>query len=158
MVDKVAYEFDPFELVGIPAPKGKKIEAKAAISEFILEEVLNYVGQGRSPVSGGKWKRGLSPEYKKQKAKYSSALFANMELHGDMLDALEVVQNPKGKLELRVKGREADKADGHNNHTGRSSLPPREFIPKEGQTFKKPILDGIKRIAQEFLDDAENSR
>ena len=145
MVDKVAYNFDPFELVGEEKPSGKLRQIKKEICDFVRDEVLSFVGSGKSPVKGGAWKRTLSPEYKKQKAKKSSALFANMELTGDMLDSLECVAVGEN-LELRIKGKQADKADGHNNHTGRSRLPRREFIPKENQTFKEQILQGIREI------------
>lgn len=154
-MDKIAYKFDPFELVGVDKPKSNLRQAKQEICEFIRDEVLNYVGDGKSPVAGGKWKRSLSPEYKKKKAEESSVTFANMELSGDMLDALECVQTSDGEIELRIKGREAAKADGHNNHSGRSKLPAREFIPKENQTFKRDILDGIKDIAKSYFDDEE---
>jgi hypothetical protein len=152
MVDKISYEFDPFELMGLPTPSSNVRLAKQELCEFILEEVLSHVGDGKSPVSGGKWKRSLSKDYKKKKSEISSSLFANMELQGDMLDSLECVINRAGNLELRIKGREAAKADGHNNHSGKSKLPPREFIPKPNQTFKRDIISGMRDIAEEFLD------
>lgn len=151
MVQKIAFRFDPFELAGVERPKSGLTQAKQEMCDLILEEVLSHVGDGKSPVEGGKWKRTLSEAYKKVKAKSSSALFANMELTGDMLDAMECVIVGKD-LELRIQGPEADKADGHNNHTGRSKLPPREFIPKEGQTFKRSIRQSLKSIAEEFMD------
>lgn len=155
MVDKIAYRFDPFELAGVEPPKTGKAQAKRDICNLVLEEVLSHVGEGKSPVAGGKWRRSLSKEYKARKAQFSSSLFANMELTGDMLDALECVVVGKD-LELRIKGKEADKADGHNNHTGRSSLPAREFIPKTDQTFRKSIRDGIKQIAMEYIEDGQS--
>jgi hypothetical protein len=154
-VNKIAFTFDPFELAGIDPPADPKAAAAARkeIADFVLEEVLAACGQGKSPVAGGRWKRSLSPAYKKKKAEFSSALFANMELEGDMLDKLECVEVRGGQLELRIRGKEADKADGHNNHSGRSSLPPREFIPKEGGSFKRDILAGVKAIAREYFED-----
>jgi hypothetical protein len=149
---KVSFKFDPYELVGLDRPGSGEREARHDIADFILEEVLNSVGAGKSPVSGGQWKRTLSPEYKKKKAAISSALFANMELQGDMLDALECVLTKDGMLELRIAGDQAPKADGHNNHSGKSSLPAREFIPKADQTFKRDILAGVKSIALEHFE------
>lgn len=154
---KISYEFDPFELVGLEPPASAR-DRKAALDEirdYIRTEILQYCGDGNSPVQGGSWKRTLSPEYKKIKEKISGANFANLELYGDMLDALECVITSDGNLSLQIVGSEADKADGHNNFSGKSELPPREFIPNEakGQTLKQPIRIGIKAIAESFLDD-----
>lgn len=148
--DEIYFEFDPFELVGRKPPIGKISEAKREIADLVLDAVLDYVGDGSSPVANGKWKRSLSPAYMKIKREESSAGFANMELSGDMLDSLEVV-NSGSKLRLRIKdSTEAAKADGHNNHSGRSKLPQRQFIPKEGETFKRSILSEIRNIIDEF--------
>lgn len=150
---KVVYEFDPFD--GLEKPKSKKDtkEALKEIAEFVRDEILQYVGDAKSPVSGGKWKASLSPEYKELKKEISGSSVANMELYGDMLDALEakVVGN---KIKVGwFSGEQAAKADGHNNFSGESSLPTRQSIPKEGQTFKRDILQGIKAIAKEFIEE-----
>lgn len=152
---EISFEFDPFDLVGLEAPAEGADEARKKMADFLLEKVLSYVGDGKSPVAGGEWKRTLSPEYKKVKSKVSSKLFANMELYGDMLDALEVA-DLGSDLSLRIVGPEADKADGHNNHSGKSKLPLREFIPKDGGTFKRDIIAGMRDIALDFLKEAEN--
>lgn len=153
-IKKVAYEFDPFELIGVAAPANKSDRRKALeeIADYVRAEVLQYVGSATSPVKGHGWKSSLSPEYKKLKKEISGKAIANMELYGDMLDALECVVTSGGMLELRIKGSEAPKADGHNNHSGESSLPERRFIPAEGETFKQPILNGMKQIAKAFID------
>lgn len=147
---KIFFEFDPFELVGMTKPKRGARDARQEIADLVLTEVLDYVGEARSPIQSGRWKSSLSKEYKKRKADWSSSLVANMELTGDMLDSLEVWEY-NGKLRLGIRdSREAKKADGHNNHSGRSSLPAREFIPKEGQTFKRRITDAMRQIIREY--------
>lgn len=151
-MDKIAYKFDPEELTGEEIPKGRVREAMREIGEFVKEQVLSYVGEAKSPVAGGKWKRSLSKSYKDYKSEFSSSTIANMELTGDMLDALEVV-NVGDELELRIEGSEAAKADGHNNFSGNSTLPLREFIPKPNQTFKRDIIDGIRKIIKDFQDE-----
>lgn len=153
MPTKVAFEFDPFELAGIDPPKKNIGKAREDIAKMIAREVIEAAGDGRSPVAGGSWKRSLSKEYKKRKVAQGGNAYADMLLDGDMLLATDCVV--KGtKLELRTKGsKEAAKADGHNNHSGKSSLPLREFIPKEGQTFKRDIIDGIRQIAKEYAGD-----
>jgi hypothetical protein len=158
-IQKVAYEFDPFELIGLDAPKDRSTrrEALEEIADYVRTEILQYVGDAKSPVKGGAWKASLSPAYAKLKAEISGSSKANMELTGDMLDAMECVITSRGTLELRIKGAEAAKADGHNNFSGDSSLPAREFIPNEdkGQTFKQPILNGMKQIARAFIDEED---
>ena len=147
MANKVGFEFDPWELAGIEKPKTGRRAKKREMCELVLSEVLESCSKGRSPVRNGKWKRSLSPEYRKKKIAQGGSSFSDMELIGEMLDELECVQKPNGNLELRIQGKQAGKADGHNNHSGKSSLPPREFIPKDGETFKRNIIDGLREIA-----------
>jgi uncharacterized protein YgfB (UPF0149 family) len=152
---RVVYEFDPFELAGVDGPdkKSSTREALEEIAEFVKTEIIIHAGEGRSPVSGGAWKRSLSPEYRKLKEKISGVSFANMELHGDLLDALEarVVGN---RIQVGwFSGLEAQKADGHNNFSGKSQLPLRQTIPKEGETFRRDIISGMKQIAEAFMEE-----
>lgn len=154
--NKIYFEFDPFELAGVPRPKSNVREAKQRLAELVREEVLNHVGQSKSPVAGEGWKSSLSPSYKKQKGKYSSVLKANMELHGDLLDNLDCVINRNGNLELRNTGSQAAKSDGHNNHSGDSSLPQRRFIPDAEQTFRREIIAKMRIVAEEYLDGTED--
>lgn len=153
-IKKVAYEFDPFEELGIDPPKSAAMRADAleAVAEYVKTAVLEYVGEGKSPVRGGPWKRSLSPEYRKLKAEESGVTIANMELSGDMLDALAVVRKRGNNLSLQIEGAEAPKADGHNNHSGDSKLPERRFIPKENETFRSDMWAEIRRILQEYED------
>lgn len=152
---RVVYKFDPFDEVGVDAPEKKRSHKKALeeIAEYVRDEILQYVGEGKSPVSGGAWKRSLSPEYKKLKKEISGSDFANMELYGDMLDSLEY--RIKGDtIEIGwFSGEQAAKADGHNNFSGESTLPTRQSIPKENQSFKRDIVSGMKAIAKEFIDE-----
>jgi hypothetical protein len=149
---KIYFEFDPFEIVGVEAPEDPfdRATARREIADLVLGEVLDYVARGASPVKGGKWKYSISDDYADRKADWSNQLFANMEMTGDMLDSLEVWQ-VGGKLRLGIRDKdEAKKADGHNNHSGKSRLPAREFIPKEGGTFKRPILSAIREIIRDI--------
>lgn len=150
--NKIFFEFDPLE--GKDLSPGDKADALSAIADFVKEQVLLYVGDGESPVSGGKWKRSLSPDYLKQKKKESGVNFANLELTGALLDSLDVVR-VGDKLSLQILGDEAPKADGHNNHSGKSSLPERRFIPDEGQKFKKDIMAGIKDIIESYESEPQ---
>ncbi len=157
---KILFDFDPEEDTGIKLPKDKdrRDEALDKVSEYVTESVLSTVGEGNSPVAGGQWKKSLTKEYKKRKGEVSSVTYANMELNGDLLDSLEVVRLRGAKLRLTVGADQMDKADGHNNFSGKSKLPAREFIPnaKKGQTFKRDIQRGIRSILEEYEEDDES--
>jgi len=154
MTKKYGYEFDP--LKGSDVPKKEKPKALEEIAQFVKEQVLSYIGDGKSPVSGGNWKKSLTKEYKKIKGQESSVNFANLELSGDLLDALDVVVKSNGKLSLEVSGDQAGKAEGNNiGSYGRDPNPKnaRRFIPLSGETLKKQIVDGIKDIIQDYEKD-----
>lgn len=154
MSRKVQFEFDPFELVGIDPPK-KRADRNAAlddISAFVVDEVLSRVSEQMSPVQGhGRFPK-LSKGYAARKEAAGRPPVPDLELSSDMLSALEVKRTRAGTLILQIVGEEGDKADGHCNHSGDSSLPLRRFIPAEGETFKRDILEGIARIADEYGD------
>jgi hypothetical protein len=151
---KVAFEFDPLAELGIELPRNRRKEAREAIAEFVKESVLSQVGDGKSPVQNGPWKRSLSPEYKKRKGEESSANYANLELTGALLDALDVKVDGT-RLVLQVAGSEAGKAEGSNIGSygkGPDEGKARRFIPLEGETFTPAIWQGIRQILEEFKD------
>ena len=149
MATKVQFEIDPFEELGLEPPE-RASDRKAALreaAEFINESILSRVGEATSPVAGrGKFKK-LTRDYAELKAEESGSPIANLELSGEMLDALK--STVKGnKIVTGITGSQAGKADGHNNFSGDSRLPERRFIPKaeDGETYKKDILAGIREI------------
>lgn len=155
--DRIWYDFDPFDMFpDIKVRPGQRDAAKDEIAQFVKDQVLLDVGNGRSPVEGGEWKRKLSAEYAKRKAAEGGSNFANLELTGDMLDALDVVNGRGSKLRLQVEGKEqVAKADGHNNFSGDSTLPGRHFIPNadEDETFKARIRAGIRSILENYAEE-----
>lgn len=157
-MDKIFYEFDPEEESGIRIPRDKLSEVKERVADFVLEETLSYVGRASSPVEGHGKFQGLSKGYKKIKGEFSSSVKPNLELTGDMLDDLEVVEARGSRLRLQIEGAEADKADGHCRHSGRTppkGLPQRTFIPdgKKGEKFHSNIRRGIKDIVKSIVDE-----
>ena len=48
---------------------------------------------------------------------------------------------------------EQGKADGHNNFSGESKLPTRQFIPKDNQSFRPDIKSEIQAIAEDFMEE-----
>jgi len=148
-VPKVEYKFDPFKAAGVPAPKGAaKNTILKDIKDFIKESVLKDVGATVSPVEGhGKFQR-LSKKYKDKKGKTASPI-PNLELEGDMLGALKT-RVEKSSVWIGIENdTQAKKADNHNKVSAKSkstSVPMRRFIPGKKETFRKSIMDGIKRI------------
>lgn len=153
------HTIDIFKETGIKVPKKNQREALEASAEFIREQILLNTGEGKTSVQGGKWKRKLSKGYADKKADESTANFANMELSGDMLDALEV-RAEGGKVTIEVTGDQADKAEGNLlGSYGRSPDPSqaREFMPHaRGQKLKKDIMEGVAEILQEYADEQED--
>lgn len=151
---KYGFEFDPLEDLDIP--RSKRREALEEMAAFVKEQMLDYIGSGKSPIAGGRWKKTLSPEYSKIKGEHSGAGFANLELSGDLLDSLDVVVTGSGKLSIEVPSSQAGKAEGNNTGSyGNSKSNPslaREFIPKRGQTFRREIIEGIRQIAENYED------
>lgn len=155
-IKKIGFEFDPFEMVGREPPKSKakRDEVAQDIADAVLDYILEQVDKGESPVKGGAWKKTLSKEYKAKKTAEGGKPYSDMLLEGDMLSALRAETRRGGKIWVGIDDpTEAAKADGHNNHSGDSQLPPREFIPKKDQVWKKPLLDDIKFL----IDEASES-
>lgn len=153
-VKKVAFEFNPFRDSGVKVPKDKKKEALDDVKNYVKEQILKHVSQAKTPVMNGNWKQDLSKAYKKIKGEQSSVSKANLELSGEMLDALEVNEVNSEKLVIQIAGEQAGKADGNNRGTyGKSKPNPaiaRNFIPQEGQELNRTIQSGIKKILQEY--------
>lgn len=146
---KIRYDFDPFgpDYADVDGKIKNKAEVIDDLKDYIKTRVLEDVGDGLSPVYGRKWK-GLSDDYKKIKKKLSSSTKANLELMGDLLDSVTVEEVGK-KLRITVGDDQMDKADGHNQFSGKHDfLPKRRFIPnaKDGERFRKEIRDGIKEL------------
>jgi len=158
MARKVEFTFDPFELVGEDKEGLSPAEVKQVmndVGDFVLTSVLDDTANQVSAVYGDKWD-ALSPDYKKVKKAKGGKPVANLELEGDMLSALNIVKR-SNSLTLSVRGDQADKADGHNNHSGESKLPLRRFVPSEadGDTFSPKIMKGIENIIQNVKDSAD---
>jgi len=134
-------------------PRGIRKEVREEIADFILENVLKDTARGISAVFGDKWP-GLSKDYKALKQEQGGTNKADLRLEGDMLSALEIrIQG--AKIILQVKGKQGDKARGHNQHAGdeHKTLPIRQFIPEQGKDELRP---GLMRQINSIISDAED--
>jgi hypothetical protein len=147
MVSKVTYKM---KLPLKDVPVDVRDTVKKEVGNYIVEAILSDVSKATSPVQGAGWQKTLNKRYAKEKSKYSNKLIANMELHGDMLDALEFKETANG-IEVGIWDKsEVPKADGHNNFSGDSKLPERRFIPYKGQKFKSDILQEVASIITSY--------
>lgn len=87
----------------------------------------------------------LSDAYKTKKTAQGLPGVPNLEESGDMLDSLDYRLTDNG-IEFGVYGEAAPRADGHNNLSGESLLPTRQFIPGEGEGFTSDIEKEVARI------------
>jgi hypothetical protein len=130
-------------------PKDQRKRVKEEIGEFVSNEVLRYLQTGNSPVSKRGRFKSLNKNYADEEKGGNRT--ANLELDGDMLDAFGS-KNTKDGIEVGIIRRQvtqSPKADGHNNLSGESKLPTRRFVPSEEESFKQPIMNGVKRIIKE---------
>jgi hypothetical protein len=124
-----------------------KEKVKRDIGEFIVNEMLLKLSDGKSPVAGEKFNK-LSDKYASEEKGGDTT--PNLELEGDMLDALGF-KSTKGSDELVIgilDEKQWGKADGHNKFgkTNNKQIPKRRFIPLKSGKFEKSIMNGVKQI------------
>ena len=120
------------------------LETKREVGEFLVEQILRTVSQKKSPVTGEAF-QALSPKYKEKKQAAGLPGVPNLEQSGGMLDDLDFEITSDG-IKIGVFGEGALRADGHNNLSGDSMLPTRQFLPGEGEGFTASIEREIERI------------
>ena len=131
-------------------PEEDRESVKQDVLEFVIDAILEDTSNGRSAVSGRKWK-GLSKDYRDAKRSISSDATANLEATGDMLDALEGSTRSNG-IEIFIDDPdEAIKAFAHIR--GKGKLPKRQFIPEASQGFRKGITDEIRDMIREASEE-----
>ena len=152
---KIKYDFNPFALTGESA-KGlgdKKEEVLIQIADLITETIKERAAGQLSTVSRrGKWK-SLSTAY--AKSKKGGDKTANLTLTGDMLGSLNTHQRSGNTLRTTVGEDEQEKADGHNNFSGKSSLPLRRFVPdgEDGETWNKNLIEAMRNIIRQAKEE-----
>lgn len=143
-------------------PESKITKAKKEVGNFLVNEILRSVGNGRSPVEGESFRR-LQKDYAKREK--GGSRLPNLELDGDMLSKLKAIGVSKKDpfLEVGIFGRaEAPKADGHNQiseeakswarRTDRTQYK-RRFIPDSDQDFKPKIQKGVNDILNSYREE-----
>ena len=129
--------------------KDKKNELLNIVGELLIERTLSSMADSVSPVDGSSFP-ALSKEYAKYKLEEVGTKDPNLDLTGSMINALDykIVNN---SIEYGIYGKEAGKADGHNNLSGRSNLPKRQFLPDAGEGLQ--FEDTINQVISDFIAD-----
>ena len=131
--------------------KAQKKEVLTDIGELLVGQILEACADSKSPVTGRAFHK-LSKEYAKKKQAEVGSKDPNLDLNGEMLDALDF-KIVGDKIDLGVFGSDAPKADGHNNFSGKSKLPERRFLPGEGQGFTSDIDELISDTIKAYRAD-----
>lgn len=138
------------ELAGLS--KSDRSRAIEEIGEFLVEQTLVNAQESESLVKGEKIPALTSKQYKLKKRAEVGNAKANMELTGEMLDSVDFKASGS-TITIGVYGDAALRADGHNNFSGKSSLPKRRIFPDEGQEYKSVIQKEIVRIASDYKSE-----
>lgn len=144
--DKTASKID-LEIDHLPADVQADIIED--VGTYLVEQTLLATSGAKSPVSGESFP-ALKRSYKQLKEAQGGAPEANLELTGEMNDAL-TFEAVDGGLEIGFFGDQAPKADGHNKFSGKENgAPQRRFLPGEGQNYKREIQSGVEQIIKEY--------
>ncbi len=140
-----------FEIPNIDqVPSNLRTDLVNEVGDYLVQSILDYVGEAKSPVAGGRYKSTLSDVY--ANSQKNGDKLANLDLNGDMLNALTFKTNAStGKVTVGIF--DDDQAIKSYNHNVGDTLPQRQFIPGEDQLLKAEIIRGVKRILQEYLED-----
>ncbi len=131
-------------------PENKQTAYKDEAGEYIVSEIKRSLAQGKSPVEGLKKFKILSKDYADDEKGGNRQ--PNLNLDGDMIASIDFKKTDTGIRVGIFDSNEVDKADGHNNFSGKSKLPQRRFIPDESQTFDDKIMNEVKSMANEFKE------
>ncbi len=147
---ETSVEIDLFEGRSLPLKVKKRIQED--VGNYLVEQTLVAMNEKKSPVQGEGGFKALSKNYRKRKLEEVGSGEANLEFDGVMKDELNFYPTKNG-IEIGVYGERARAADGHNNLSGKSSLPTRRFLPDEGQTYKKSIQAEVDRIVADAISE-----
>ena len=123
---------------------------------MIVEDIKSFLAEGRSPITGRAFPK-LSENYADKKKNGDTT--PNLYLEGDLYESLSY-ERDGDNLIIGVESDQEKKADGHNNFSGNSSLPPRRFLANsdEDQEFKnqnKILLDTLPLYEEDVQDALE---
>lgn len=137
------------DLEGIP--RDLQSEVKDAVGEHILNNVIDYLAEGKNPITGGKFKQ-LSKKYADKF--HGGDRTARLKLSGDMQAALGWENTKNGIVFGIMDDDQVPKADQHNKLSGlEGTAPKRRFVPDENQNYTSKIMNGVYDIVDKYKED-----
>ena len=134
------------DLDGIPQDRRK--EAKEEVGEFLVNESIRYMEEGKSPVAGERPWRKLNKEYAQEE--HAGDRTPTLNLTGRMRDSFQFRTTNDGvKIGIFHKSQQS-KAEGHCHFQGKSELPRRRFVPSSEQNYKAEIMANVERILEGY--------
>lgn len=134
---------DLFE--GRKLPEGVKDRIRDEVGTFLVEESLVALSESKSPLIGESIPALKKGNYRKKKMDELGTNRADIQFSGETLDEFTFTPTKDG-IKIGVFGDRAVVADGHNNLSGKSSLPRRRWIPDSEQNYKTAIQKEVNSI------------
>ncbi len=119
-------------------PENKQSAYKDEAGEYIVSEIKRSLAQGKSPVEGLKKFKILSKDYADDEKGGNRQ--PNLNLDGDMIASIDFKKTDTGIKVGIFDSNEVDKADGHNNFSGKSKLPMIRRTPRATQIPDETII------------------
>lgn len=145
---ETSVEIDLFE--GRKLARSTKARIQEEVGDYLVEQTLASMGEKKSPISGAPAFPPLSAKYKKRKLEEVGSGEANLEFDGILKDETDWKRSKDG-IVIGVFGERAGAADGHNNLSGKSRIPLRQFLPDEGQNYKNNLVREVDRIIADIV-------
>ena len=145
------------DLSNVPIDQHK--EAKNAVGNYLVNQVLRDIERGFSPVEG----KGQFPKLTKDYAdkEKGGRRVANLDLEGELKEAIQFKRTEDGIEYGNFIKSQAPKADGHNQHSAKAKawakktgFPERQYIPEGKKKFRQAIEREMKSIVQSFEEVA----
>jgi len=138
------------------ADSGTKEAIKAAVGEFIVNQINRHLDRGETPVEGGNYKRTLAKKPGQRGLPRISRLLES----GDMRSQITFNEGKGTALDVGIfttaPKEDRLKASGHNRGDSATGIQ-REFIPDGSEAFKPSINKGIRSIIRDALQGSEDA-
>lgn len=123
-----------------------KEQVREQVGQYLVEQTLADIASAKSPVAGeGSFPALKKGPYREKKLEELGTAKADQQFSGETLDEFDFKSTSNG-IKIGVFGDRAPVFDGHNNLSGKSSLPRRRSLPDEGQKYRPEIEKEINRI------------